>query len=424
MKEQVESLSNKCLDKHSAGASFEEWRMTLANGTRDRFLAQAEILLQIIELTDLPTVMALRTVTRQCRDLIDQYRNIIARALIQRLEHYRSIAEPEVPETWDYLMRLQTCNDLAAICAARDRQPDNLYIGQEGVPATEPLGDGLRLQIAKGFLVMWKFSEMASIRDQISHQKLSALLTSSEVEALTSETGPVTRSISAKVSPYLNSGKWSSAELIECLRKFPRDADLEHVRDALHRLLWINHANSLSDEEVIAFLAAWRRIPEDFQSTDFPGAQDYTNKHAWNFLPAMTELEAEFWYHMQILRRSPRLVYDLWQDKDDDHRSRAWLRLISRSRAINEQQISWAVETRRDLMRCSKLFSYRLREIADQDFRIAMGRWMMGRYPETYAPDRDPAEVHIQCQLNICVCFGGGVLDTDERQKRWVQRPR
>lgn len=393
-----------------------------------RLLQHSELLLQIVEYTDVPTALNLRLVSHAYQDLIDTYEVSLTKAFINKLKDPLEPAGLEAPQTLPSLLGIHVCRELARICATHDRVPHNPYRIKEGIPENDPLGDELREQIARGFMVMWKLSRVVPRVKTLDTDRLIQEADFEDIEGFTTAAIPWNQEATDSSALLRNAERASRKSLIQKLRKATDHRATLIAREKALRKMWHERAATFSEPERIDFHLARSRLPEDFTANDFTWEKQFDQHKAWNWVPSFTELDGELWFDTYVLRRGPRFLYNLWCEPDKTKRTAAWKEHIQTSSAVRDFEIPLAIDTRAYLFTRTPLGQSGLTSRARADFDRAYGRYCMEsfyRQQNTSPPDdEDPITFlqHWREQRITIGCFGAP--DPSIMQRKWRQRVR
>ncbi|KAL9621786.1 MAG: hypothetical protein Q9160_003759 [Pyrenula sp. 1 TL-2023] len=386
----------------------------------------------IVEYTDVDTALNLRLVSHTYQDLIDTYEVSLTKAFVDKLDGPLGPAGLEIPQTLPHLLGIHVCRELARMCASRERVPNNNYMFKEGIPENDPLGDELREQIARGFMVMWKLSRVVPRVNTLDTDRLIQEADSEDIEGFTNAAIPWSPSANTSSSStlLLDAERYSRKSLILKLRKATDHRATLIAREKALCKMWHSCASTLTEREVIDFHLALARLPSDFIQDDFPWPKAYDQPKAWNWVPSFNSFDGELWFDSYVLRRGPRFIYNLWREPNKPTRTAAWNEHIQTSSAVRDFEIPLAIDTRAYLFTRTALGQRVLASKACADFDRAYGRYSIEsdyRQRNVAPPeDEDPiAYVQRWREQRMMIstgCFGSS--NQSYMQQKWQQRVR
>lgn len=399
-----------------------------AEKTIARLLQRPELLLQIIEHTDVATALNLRLVNHCYRDLIDKYESSLTKAFVDELDDQEPLTGWETPESLQHLKAIHICRELARLCASKDRVPSNPYMGPEGIPADDPLGDILREQIARGLIVMWKLSHIVPKVNRLETKALIEAADSEDLKSFTHAALPWDQEATKTLTLLRIAEKARRKSLIQKLHKATDRQAVSSARQLMLRKMWTDRAATLSQQERVDFHLAFSRIPEDFTEADFPWEKQYDQHKMWNWVPASTEFDGELWFDMYVIQGGPYLLYSLWCEPKESKRVAAWKRHRAASAAVRDYEIASAIDTRSYLFTQTALGQTGLTSRARACFDRAYGQYCMERFYEQQGAsppnDGDPLAFLGEWRNNHITMFCFGAPDPNSMQRRWRQRAR
>lgn len=248
----------------------------------DRVLLNDPILLQVVEISDLPTVLGLRQVNRSINGLIACYEPSIAKHIAENLCPIGSEValidhKPATLQDVTFFVQLRLAHDLAVKAVASNQVP---RIGEppfEGISSDDRLGDELRQRVGNGLMVV---SELCREHNVVMGENCTVIK------------------------------KRPTAGMFRFYRG-PKSSRKTAEEELLRR--WRKCVKSLPEEDVVDLgIALWclrGKLTFDYRGT--------SNKAAlWNDVMVDSEVEAIQWTVHHLIRKGLKFINDLWSENE------------------------------------------------------------------------------------------------------------